>query len=58
MPSPPSWRLDHSPSLADRFILGMAPLDDDPMVLRKAFRLHLTMDALPSRASTALASEA
>jgi hypothetical protein len=50
MPSPPECRLDHSSSLADRFLGGMAPVDDDPVVLRKPFRLHLTVDALPSEA--------
>jgi hypothetical protein len=34
--------------LADRFILGIAPIDYDPVVLLKPFRLHLTVDALPS----------
>jgi hypothetical protein len=38
--------------LADRFILGMAPFDYDPVVLRKPFGPHLAMDALPSEAVT------
>jgi len=36
--------------LADRFILGMAPIDYNPVVLRKPFRPHLAVDALPSEA--------
>jgi hypothetical protein len=51
-PSPPSCRLDHSPSLADRFILGVAPFDDDPAVLRTPFRPSLAGGALPSEAFT------
>ena len=47
-PSPPYCGLDHCPSLADRFICGMAPIDYNPVVLRKPFRPHLTMSALPS----------
>jgi hypothetical protein len=35
--------------LADRFIFGMAPIDYSPETLLKPFRLHLTVDALPSR---------
>jgi hypothetical protein len=38
--------------LADRFILGIAPIDYNPVVLRKPFRLHLAVDALPSEAVT------
>jgi hypothetical protein len=48
MPSPPSCRRDHAPSVADRFILGMSPLDDDPVVLRKPCGPRLTASALPS----------
>ena len=33
--------------MADRFIRGMAPIDYDPVVLLKPFRLHLAVDALP-----------
>ena len=47
-PSPPECRLDHSPSLADRFILGLPPLDYDPVVLRKPCRPHLAVGARPS----------
>jgi hypothetical protein len=35
--------------LADRFIFGMAPIDYNPVVLRKPFRLHLAVDALSSK---------
>jgi hypothetical protein len=38
--------------LADRFILGMAPIDYNPVVLRKPFRPHLGVDALPSEVAT------
>jgi hypothetical protein len=35
--------------LADRFIFfGVAPIDYDPVLLRKPFGFHLTMDTLPS----------
>ena len=47
-PSPPSCRLDHSSSVADRFICGIAPIDYNPVVLRKPFRPHLAVGALPS----------
>ena len=47
-PSPPYCRLDLAPSLADRFINGVDPLDYGPVLLRKPFRFHLTMDTLPS----------
>ena len=47
-PSPPYCRLDLVPSLADRFVRGMAPFDYGPILLRKPFRLHLTVDALSS----------
>jgi hypothetical protein len=36
--------------LADRFIFGMNPIDYNPVVLRKPFRLHLAVDALSSEA--------
>jgi len=36
--------------LADRFILGMAPFDYNPVVLLKPFRPHLAVGALPSDA--------
>jgi hypothetical protein len=34
--------------LADRFIIGMAPVDSGPEFLRKPFGFHLAMDTLPS----------
>jgi hypothetical protein len=47
-PSSSESGLDHSSSLADRFIFGMAPVDYDPVLLLKPFRPHLTVSALPS----------
>jgi hypothetical protein len=55
MPSPPSCRLDHVPSWADRCILGRSPLDDDPLVLRKPCGPRLTASALPSGVLQAVA---
>jgi hypothetical protein len=37
--------------LADRFIVGMAPIDSSPELLRKPFGFHLTVDTLPSSIS-------
>ena len=37
--------------MADRFIPGSSPIDDAPVVLRKPFRLHLAVDALPAAGS-------
>jgi hypothetical protein len=34
--------------LADRFILGVAPIDYGPVLLLMPFGFHLTMDTLPS----------
>jgi hypothetical protein len=34
--------------LADRFIVGMAPIDSGPKLLRRPFGFHLTVDTLPS----------
>jgi hypothetical protein len=34
--------------LADRFIVGMAPIDSGPELLRRPFGFHLTVDTLPS----------
>ena len=34
--------------MADRFILGVAPIDYGPILLLKPFRFHLAMDTLPS----------
>ena len=33
--------------MADRFIFGITPIDYNPVVLRKPFRPHLTVSALP-----------
>jgi hypothetical protein len=48
-PSPPYCRLDLAPPLADRFILGVAPIDYGPVLLLMPFGFHLAMDTLPSR---------
>jgi len=37
--------------LADRFIVGMAPIDSGPELLRKPFGFHLAVDTLPSSIS-------
>ena len=47
-PSPPYCGLDLAPPLADRFIVGAAPIDYGPVVLLMPFGFHLTMDTLPS----------
>src|SRR4051794_19766161 len=47
-PSPPYCGLDLAPPLADRFIMGMAPLDYGPVLLRKPFGSRLAADTLPS----------
>src|SRR5208337_1148886 len=47
-PSPPYCRLDLAPPLADRFIIGAAPIDYGPVVLLMPFGFHLAMDTLPS----------
>src|ERR1700689_2186842 len=47
-PSPPYGGLDLSPPLADRFIIGVAPIDYSPVLLFMPFGFHLTMDTLPS----------
>ena len=47
-PSPPYCRLDLAPPLADRFIVGVAPIDYSPVLLLMPFGFHLTMDTLPS----------
>ena len=49
-PSPQYCRLDLAPPLADRFIVGVAPIDDGPVLLLKPFGFHLAMDPLPSGA--------
>jgi hypothetical protein len=48
--------------LADRFIVGVAPIDYGPVLLLMPFGFHLAMDTLPSRelrkgARLSLASE-
>src|ERR1019366_3587679 len=47
-PSPPYCRLDLAPPLADRFIVGVAPINYGPVFLLMPFGFHLTMDTLPS----------
>src|SRR3954453_18448098 len=47
-PSPPYCGLDLAPPLADRFIMGMAPLDYGPVLLRMPFGSRLAADTLPS----------
>jgi len=47
-PSPSYGRLDLVPPLADRFIIGVAPIDYGPVLLLMPFGFHLTMDTLPS----------
>jgi hypothetical protein len=34
--------------LADRFIVGMAPIDSGPELLRRPFEFRLAADTLPS----------
>jgi hypothetical protein len=38
--------------LADRFMIGMAPVDSGPELLRKPFGFHLAVDTLPSPVRT------
>jgi hypothetical protein len=47
-PSPLQCRLDLAPPLADRFIVGVAPIDYGPVLLRRPFGFHLTMNTLSS----------
>jgi hypothetical protein len=47
-PSPPYCGLDLAPPLADRFIVGVAPIDYGPVLLLKPFGFHLAVDTLPS----------
>ena len=47
-PSPPYCRLDLAPPWADRFVIGVAPIDYGPVVLRMPFGSHLAVDTLPS----------
>jgi alpha-N-arabinofuranosidase len=46
-PSSQKRRLDLAPPLADRFLLGMVPIDCSPALLLRPFGFHLTMDTLP-----------
>lgn len=48
-PSSQKCRLDLAPPLADRFILGIVPIDYGPVLLLMPFGFHLAMDTLPSR---------
>src|SRR5213082_2572985 len=47
-PSSQKCRLDLAPPLADRFILGMVPIDCSPALLLMPFGCHLTVDTLPA----------
>ena len=47
-PSPPISGLDLAPPLADRFVLGVAPIDYGPVLLLMPFGFRLTADTLPS----------
>ena len=40
---------DLAPPLADRFIVGAAPIDYGPVLLLMPFGFHLAMNTLPSR---------
>ncbi|PIY21253.1 MAG: hypothetical protein COZ12_05710 [Deltaproteobacteria bacterium CG_4_10_14_3_um_filter_60_8] len=44
--------------MADRFILGVAPIDYGPVLLLMPFGFHLAMDTLPSGIPSLPASEA
>ena len=44
--------------MADRFIVGVAPIDYGPEFLRRPFGFHLTVDTLPSPVMLTGASEA
>src|SRR5262249_53356310 len=50
-PSPPSSRLYLVSSLADRFLVGIAPIDDSPVLLRTPIGFHLAMDTRSSPTS-------
>ena len=54
-PSSRKCRLDLAPPLADRFILGIVPIDYGPVLLLMPFGFHLAMDTLPSEAQQAVA---
>jgi hypothetical protein len=55
-PSSQKCRLDLAPPLADRFILGMVPIDCSPALLLMPFGFLLTVDTLPSGVQQAVAS--
>src|SRR5215469_14738400 len=55
-PSPQKCRLDLAPPLADRFIVGVAPIDYGPILLLMPFGSHLAMDTLPSGVLQVVAS--
>src|SRR5271165_7679501 len=55
-PSPPYCGLDLAPPLADRFVLGVAPIDYGPALLRIPFGFRLATDTLSSEARQAVAS--
>jgi hypothetical protein len=55
-PSSQKCRLDLAPPLADRFILGMVPIDCSPALLLMPFEFHLTVDTLRSTASSGFRS--
>ncbi len=52
---PQKCRLDLAPPLADRFILGIVPIDYGPVLLLMPFGFHLAMDTLPSGVQQAVA---
>jgi hypothetical protein len=54
-PSSRKCRLDLAPPLADRFILGIVPIDYGPVLLLMPFGFHLAMDTLPSEVQQAAA---
>lgn len=54
-PSPPYCGLDLVPPLADRFVIGIAPIDYGPVLLRMPFGSRLAADTLPSEALRAAA---
>jgi len=54
-PSSPYCRLDLAPPLADRFIVGVAPIDCGPVLLLMPFGFHLAVDTLPSEVLRAVA---
>jgi len=47
-PSSQKCRLDLAPPWADRFILGMVPIDYGPALLLMPFGFRLMADTLPS----------